>query len=89
MSQVSVFSVSIQVVNWSCNSPFSNKSTIFIALINFSKCPSASSILLDTMFELPSLEGVEEVVINAEVAEGRARPLYTYTDGKKASETSA
>ena len=47
------------------------------------------SILLDTMFELPSLEGVEEVVINAEVAEGRARPLYTYTDGKKASETSA
>ena len=47
------------------------------------------SILLDTMFELPSLEGVEEVVINAEVAEGRARPLYTYADGKKASETSA
>ena len=45
--------------------------------------------MLDTMFELPSLEGVEEVVINAEVAEGRARPLYTYTDGKKASETSA
>ena len=34
------------------------------------------NILLDTMFELPSLEGVEEVVINAEVAEGRARPLY-------------
>ena len=47
------------------------------------------NILLDTMFELPSLEGVEEVVINAEVAEGRARPLYTYADGKKASETSA
>ena len=47
------------------------------------------NILLDTMFELPSLEGVEEVVINAEVAEGRARPLYTYSDSKKASETSA
>jgi len=47
------------------------------------------NILLDTMFELPSLEGVEEVVINAEVAEGRARPLYIYTDNKKASETSA
>jgi len=47
------------------------------------------NILLDTMFELPSLEGVEEVVINAEVAEGRARPLYIYADNKKASETSA
>ena len=41
------------------------------------------------MFELPSLEGVEEVVINAEVAEGRARPLYIYSDTKKSSETSA
>ena len=47
------------------------------------------SILLDTMFELPSLDGVEEVVINSEVAEGRARPLYTYSDNKKTSETSA
>ena len=48
------------------------------------------NILLDTMFELPSLEGVEEVVINAEVAEGRARPLYIYSENnKKTSETSA
>ena len=47
------------------------------------------SILLDTMFDLPSLDGVEEVVINAEVAEGRARPLYIYSDNKKSSETSA
>jgi len=38
------------------------------------------AILLDTMFELPSLEGVEEVVINGEVVEGRARPLYIYAD---------
>jgi len=37
------------------------------------------SILLETMFELPSLEGVEEVVINREVVEGRARPLYAYS----------
>ncbi len=36
------------------------------------------SILLETMYELPSLEGVEEVVINGEVVEGRARPLYAY-----------
>ena len=47
------------------------------------------NILLDTMFELPSLEGVEEVVINSEVAEGRARPLYIYADNKKASKSSA
>jgi len=47
-------------------------------------------ILLDTMFELPSLEGVEEVVISKEVVEGTARPLYIYADrGDRAAETSA
>src|SRR5262249_54562745 len=35
-------------------------------------------ILLDTMFDLPSLEGVEEVVVSKEVVEGTARPLYIY-----------
>jgi ATP-dependent Clp protease ATP-binding subunit ClpX len=35
-------------------------------------------ILLDTMFNLPSLEGVEEVVISREVVEGIARPLYIH-----------
>ena len=30
-------------------------------------------ILLDTMFDLESLEGVEEVVISKEVVEGAAR----------------
>jgi ATP-dependent Clp protease ATP-binding subunit ClpX len=38
------------------------------------------SILLDTMFELPSLEGVEEVVISKQVVEGTAPPLYIYAD---------
>jgi ATP-dependent Clp protease ATP-binding subunit ClpX len=38
------------------------------------------SILLDTMFDLPSLEGVEEVVISKEVVEATARPLYIYAD---------
>jgi ATP-dependent Clp protease ATP-binding subunit ClpX len=48
------------------------------------------SILLDTMFELPSLEGVEEVVISKEVVEGTARPLYIYTDrADRANDTSA
>jgi ATP-dependent Clp protease ATP-binding subunit ClpX len=37
-------------------------------------------ILLDSMYELPSLNGVEEVVINKEVVEGRAQPLYIYAD---------
>jgi ATP-dependent Clp protease ATP-binding subunit ClpX len=36
-------------------------------------------ILLDTMFELPNLRGVEEVAISAEVVEGRARPLYVHS----------
>jgi hypothetical protein len=35
-------------------------------------------ILLDTMVDLPSLEGVEEVVISREVVEGTAPPLYIY-----------
>jgi ATP-dependent Clp protease ATP-binding subunit ClpX len=38
------------------------------------------SILLETMFDLPGLEGVEEVVISREVVEGTARPLYIYVD---------
>jgi ATP-dependent Clp protease ATP-binding subunit ClpX len=37
-------------------------------------------ILLDTMFELPELEGVREVVISDEVVRGTARPLYIYAD---------
>jgi ATP-dependent Clp protease ATP-binding subunit ClpX len=32
------------------------------------------------MFDLPSLEGVESIVISKEVVEGRAKPLYIYTD---------
>ncbi len=38
------------------------------------------SILLETMYELPSMTGVQEVVITSDVVEGRARPLYTYSD---------
>ncbi|MGE0253988.1 MAG: ATP-dependent Clp protease ATP-binding subunit ClpX [Alphaproteobacteria bacterium] len=37
-------------------------------------------ILLDTMFELPSLDGVDEVVVNREVVEGNGSPLYIYAD---------
>ena len=47
------------------------------------------TILLDTMFELPALEGVQEVVISDEVVEGNARPLYIYAerDDKKDAES--
>lgn len=39
------------------------------------------SILMSTMFDLPGLENVEEVVVNRDVAEGKASPVYVY--GKK------
>ena len=41
------------------------------------------SILLDTMFDLPGLDSVEEVVINGEVVEGRAQPLYIHADRRE------
>jgi ATP-dependent Clp protease ATP-binding subunit ClpX len=41
------------------------------------------AILLDTMFELPALEGVQEVVISEEVVQGNARPLYIYAEREK------
>jgi ATP-dependent Clp protease ATP-binding subunit ClpX len=46
-------------------------------------------ILLDTMYELPTLNGVQEVVITADVVDGRARPLYTYSDKGQVREQSA
>ena len=47
------------------------------------------NILLDTMFDLPGLDGVEEVVINREVAEDHATPLYIYADRREDVESSA
>jgi ATP-dependent Clp protease ATP-binding subunit ClpX len=45
--------------------------------------------LLDTMFDLPSYDGVEEAVINSEVIEGRAQPLLIYSERREDRETSA
>ena len=47
------------------------------------------NILLDTMFELPGIGGVNEIVVNSEVIQKNLKPLYIYdkTDkivGKKA-----
>ncbi|WP_029008556.1 ATP-dependent Clp protease ATP-binding subunit ClpX [Azospirillum halopraeferens] len=38
------------------------------------------AILLDPMFDLPGLNGVESIVINKEVVEGRAQPLYVHSE---------
>ena len=46
------------------------------------------SILLDTMFELPSLRGVAEVVVNADVVEGKTTPLYVHAKQVTPSEAS-
>jgi ATP-dependent Clp protease ATP-binding subunit ClpX len=46
-------------------------------------------ILLDTMFELPALEGVREVVISDEVVNGNARPLYIYAERDDETKDSA
>ncbi|QEE11885.1 ATP-dependent Clp protease ATP-binding subunit ClpX [Bartonella krasnovii] len=37
-------------------------------------------ILLETMFELPALEGVQKVVISSDVVDGKASPLYIYSE---------
>ena len=39
-------------------------------------------ILLETMFDLPGMEGVEEIVVNGEVVEGNAKPLSIYAERK-------
>jgi len=38
------------------------------------------SILLDTMYDLPSMAGVEEVVISSETVDGRGKPLLIYAE---------
>jgi ATP-dependent Clp protease ATP-binding subunit ClpX len=40
-------------------------------------------ILLDTMFDLPGMDSVEEVVVNEEAVNSDAAPLMIYADAKK------
>lgn len=42
-------------------------------------------ILLDPMYDLPTIENVEEIVINGDVVEGTGQPLYIYADRQDAS----
>ncbi len=44
-------------------------------------------ILLDTMFELPGLTSVEEVVVNEEAVDNGAKPLLIHADTKKSEKT--
>ena len=46
-------------------------------------------ILLDTMFDLPTMQGVEEVVVSADVVEGRAKPLLIYAERRSNGQESA
>jgi ATP-dependent Clp protease ATP-binding subunit ClpX len=38
------------------------------------------AILLDPMFDLPGMTGIEQVVVGRDVVEGRAKPLYVHAD---------
>jgi ATP-dependent Clp protease ATP-binding subunit ClpX len=40
-------------------------------------------ILLDTMFDLPGMDGVDEVMIDKDVVEGRKEPIRVYAEKKK------
>jgi ATP-dependent Clp protease ATP-binding subunit ClpX len=47
------------------------------------------NILLDSMYELPEMDGVEQVVVNGEVVEGNASPLKLYADRAGEMDSSA
>ena len=47
------------------------------------------NILLDTMYQLPVLDGLEEVVVNAEVVNKNREPLQIFTNKKNKVDTSA
>ena len=47
------------------------------------------NILLESMFELPGLDSVEEIVINREVVDAGTKPLYIYADRREDLGTSA
>ncbi len=46
-------------------------------------------ILLDTMFELPSLEGVDEIVVDGDVIEGRKDPVQVFAKKAKVKKDDA
>jgi ATP-dependent Clp protease ATP-binding subunit ClpX len=47
------------------------------------------SILLDTMYDLPSMEGVDEVVIDKDVVGGKKDPIRVFSEQQEAVGTAA
>jgi len=43
-------------------------------------------VLLETMFDLPSIEGVDEVILNKEVIHGKTKPLMIYSKNNSKSD---
>ena len=43
-------------------------------------------VLLETMFDLPSIEGIDEVILNKEVINGKTKPLMIYSKNSSSSE---
>ena len=43
------------------------------------------SLLLKTMFKLPAMDDVNEVIINASVVKNNSEPIITHTKSKKTS----
>jgi ATP-dependent Clp protease ATP-binding subunit ClpX len=46
-------------------------------------------ILLDTMFDLPGLDNVDEVVVNDDAVRSEAQPLMIYVDDSKETATAS
>jgi ATP-dependent Clp protease ATP-binding subunit ClpX len=42
-------------------------------------------VLIDTMFDLPTLDGVAKVVVDEHIVEDGAKPLLVYREQAKAS----
>ena len=47
------------------------------------------AILLDTMFDLPTFDGVDEVVVDKDVVEGRKTPVLVYAKSAKSNKEDA
>jgi ATP-dependent Clp protease ATP-binding subunit ClpX len=46
-------------------------------------------LLLDTMFDLPSMKGITEVVVDRDVVEGRKEPVRVFADKDEKAEDAA
>ncbi|SEK42252.1 ATP-dependent Clp protease ATP-binding subunit ClpX [Sphingomonas palmae] len=47
------------------------------------------AILLDTMFDLPGMDSIDEVMIDKDVVEGRKEPIWVYAEKKKVADGAA